>query len=114
VVYYREMKAAGIFVRTKIRSPAAFICLEKKLTDGRRFTKMTFFHGHPPASPADVFHRSQFIFTHMPRIRFWSSTKTALGLISARVTQMSRLIGHRTAILTTISHDFSPFLLRAF
>jgi len=69
---------------------------------------MTFFHGHTPASGADVFHGCQFIFAHVNRIDGGCSAKAALGFVAAGTAQMAGLFSHGAARLTGIGHFDSP------
>jgi hypothetical protein len=71
---------------------------------------MTFFHGHTPASGADVFHGSQFVFAHVGGIDGGRSAEAALGFVTAWTAQMSGLFSHGAASLTGIGHFFPPVL----
>ena len=72
---------------------------------------MVLFHGHPAAATADKFHRGQFILADMSLIDTRGTAETAVFFITARIAQMPRLIGHRTAAFTCIRHIESPFLV---
>ena len=78
----------------------------------RRFTEMVLFHCHAATTVALKFHRRQLFLADVPRIHFRSAAKNAFGFVIAGVTQMPRFIGNRTAILTCICHDVSPFIGR--
>jgi hypothetical protein len=71
---------------------------------------MLLFHRYPTATIADVFHRRQFILADVPGFHFRRPAETAFFLVIAWIAQMSRGFGHRTAILTCVSHNRSPFI----
>ena len=66
---------------------------------------MTLLHGDPATSFAHKLHGGQLIFTNVGVIHIGSTAKAALGLISTRITKMTRIICYRTTILTSIRHD---------
>jgi hypothetical protein len=77
--------------------------------DRGRFTQMRFFHGHPPAAIADIFHRRQLILADMFGIHLRRAAEAAILGISARVAQMPRGLGHGTAVFACISHRHTSF-----
>jgi hypothetical protein len=73
---------------------------------------MVLFHGHPATATTNKFHRGQFILTYMGLINTRGTAEAAFFFITARIAQMPRLFGYRTAAFTCIRHIDSPFLLR--
>ena len=70
---------------------------------------MSRLHSHTPAIFADVFHSRQLILAHMSRIHLRCSTEGTGSLVSARIAQMPRIVGHGTARFTGVSHIIAPF-----
>jgi hypothetical protein len=70
---------------------------------------MVFFQSHSAAFCTDKLHGRQFVFAHVRRFYFLITTKSARPLVSARVAQVSGLLGNGTACLTGIFHGVSPF-----
>ena len=87
------------------RAPACFF---GPSIDGGWLAQMALFHGHAAAALTDIFHGAQFIFAHMPGCHTGSSTKTAIGRISAGIAQMSRFVCYCTTILTSMCHCSPP------
>jgi hypothetical protein len=100
-------KKAGFGNLVKSPNPAFF---QNLLSDGRGLAKMPGLHSHSAASPTTIFHGCQFVLAHVYGIDLSFTAKTAFGLVSTGVTQVSGRIGHRAAILTSISHDLPPFI----
>jgi hypothetical protein len=82
-----------------------------RLFDDRGFAKMTAFHGDAPAALTDVFHGCQFVLANMGDINIRCTAKTAIGFISAGITQVARIICDSSAIFTCVCHGASPFQL---
>jgi hypothetical protein len=74
---------------------------------------MALFYSHPATAIANKFHRGQFILAYMGLINTRGTAEAAFFGIAARIAQMPRLFGHRTAAFTCICHIESPLLLRA-
>ena len=66
---------------------------------------MPLLHGDPAASFAHKLHGGQLLFPDVGVIHIRSTAKTALSLISTRVTKVTRIICYCTTILTSICHD---------
>ncbi len=73
---------------------------------------MVLFHGHPATATANKFHRGQFILAYMDLVNTWGTAEAAIFFITARIAQMPRFIGYRTATFTCIHHIESSFLHR--
>ena len=70
---------------------------------------MAFLHSHPATAGAGILHRCQLIFAHVLGICLRSAAKVALGRISTGVTQMSRCVGNRPTVSTSISPYLASF-----
>jgi hypothetical protein len=65
---------------------------------------MFLLHCHSSAATANKLHGCQFVLALMGVIRFRGSAETAFGFITAWITQMTGLIGDRSATFTCIAH----------
>jgi hypothetical protein len=88
----------------KGRHLAAALIMLPGLSNRGRFTKMFLLHCHAPAATANKLHGCQFILALMGVIRFRSPAETAFGFITARITQVPRFVGDRSATFTCIGH----------
>jgi hypothetical protein len=93
-----------LYFNKKGRHSSAALMILWVLSNRGRLAKMFLLHCHAPAATANILHRCQFVLTHVRVIRFRSAAETALGFITAGITQVTGFLGNRSAIFTCICH----------
>jgi hypothetical protein len=90
--------------KKKGRHSAAALMILWVLSNRGRLTKMFLLDCHASATTANILHRCQFVFTQVGVIRFRSAAETAIGFITAGITQVTGFVGDRSTIFTGICH----------